>query len=100
MIHENDNISNLTSPFEQSLYRVVTKAVEDVLNNNVDLGELKENDRIENSEFIGSTQAMQLLGIKRTKFQELLKQEALPAYRIGRKYRFKKSELIQFLESA
>lgn len=76
--------------FERSLYKVVKIALADTLDStrspSVD-------------EYVGVEEAMQILGIKRTKLYHLQKQGALHPHAVGRKLMFKRSELLEYIEN-
>lgn len=87
-ITTNSNHTQL-SEFERTIYNVVQIAVRDTLS-----GKTQSTTQ---AEFIEVPEAMQILGIRRTKLQEFLKEGVLKSYRLGRNHRFKRSDVYELL---
>lgn len=49
-------------------------------------------------ELMTTRQLMEFLGLSRTKIWELVNKEQLPAFKIGGDYRYRRSEVIEWLE--
>lgn len=87
----NVNDSQL-SVLEKSLYNVVRAAVKDELKTVAG--------PVNASEYVDVNEAMELLGVKRTKLYQLTTQGAFSSYRVGRELRYKRSELLEYVEQA
>ncbi len=49
-------------------------------------------------ELMTTRQLMEFLGLSRTKIWELVNKEQLPAFKIGGDYRYRRSEVLEWLE--
>jgi len=50
-------------------------------------------------ELMSTRQLMEFLNLSRTKIWELVNKEGLPAFKIGGDYRYRRSEVLQWLET-
>lgn len=90
IVNEINKVNNKThKSFDDHLYELVKTAVNDALKDGVN----------PTSEYINVQQAMQILGIKRTKLHHLTSQGAFKTYKVGRELRYKRSEVINYVES-
>ena len=51
-----------------------------------------------NDELLTTREVMAFLNLSRTKVWELVQQEQLPAFKLGGDYRYRRSEIVQWLE--
>lgn len=55
-------------------------------------------ERAETAEYLDAEQAAALLGISRRSLPQLVRRDALPVHRVGRLYRFRRDEVVAWLE--